>query len=455
MIQKLYPYQREVAAAVLESVFEHKGLTFSVEIARQGGKNELSAQLELLLLTLFMDAPQNIVKCAPTFKPQAVISMMRLKERLNDAGFGGIWTSEMGYIIRLGEARVIFLSAEEGANVVGNTAHLLLETDEAQDVSKERYAKAFRPMGATTNCTSILYGTAWDDATLLEEVKQQNIELEKKDGVKRHFEYGWQEVSKFNPSYLAYVEGERQRLGENHPLFLTQYCLKPLHGGGGFFNFQQLALLQGDHARLSHPEEGRVYVAGIDLGGESEVAADAMLRSLRPKQDSTIITIGEIDFIESNSGNRPRIKIVQHYAFTGRNHAELYPELVAILRDIWRCRRIVIDATGVGQPVYSFLRKALGARLLPFVFTATSKSELAFNLLAAVNSDGLKLYRGDGSPEYKEFRYEMERAKSAYRPGRTMNFFVDEVDGHDDYLMSLALTVEAGRKYEPREARGA
>jgi len=57
-----------VALAILESVFNRKGLTFSVEIARQGGKNELSAQLELLLLTLYITEPQNLVKCSPTFK---------------------------------------------------------------------------------------------------------------------------------------------------------------------------------------------------------------------------------------------------------------------------------------------------------------------------------------------------------------------------------------------------
>ena len=78
---RLRPYQREVAAAILDSVFGGKGLTFSVEIARQGGKNELSAQLELLLLTLYMAEPKNLVKCSPTFKPQTVISMMRLKDR--------------------------------------------------------------------------------------------------------------------------------------------------------------------------------------------------------------------------------------------------------------------------------------------------------------------------------------------------------------------------------------
>ena len=51
-ISRLRPYQRQVALAILDSVFSKKGTTFSVEIARQGGKNELSAQLELLLLTV-------------------------------------------------------------------------------------------------------------------------------------------------------------------------------------------------------------------------------------------------------------------------------------------------------------------------------------------------------------------------------------------------------------------
>ena len=91
-----------------------------------------------------MTEPQNLIKCSPTFKPQTVISMSRLKDRLNDSGFKGIWTTELGYIIRLGNAGAIFLSADESANVVGHTAHILLEVDESQDVSKEKYTEEFR-----------------------------------------------------------------------------------------------------------------------------------------------------------------------------------------------------------------------------------------------------------------------------------------------------------------------
>ena len=454
-INRLRPYQREVALAILDSVFGRKGLTFSVEMARQGGKNELSAQLELLLLTLYMAEPQNLVKCSPTFKPQTVISMTRLKDRLNDAGFAGIWVPELGYIIRLGNAKAIFLSADESANVVGNTAHILLEVDESQDVSKEKYNKEFKPMGATTNVTTVHYGTTWDDVTLLEEVKQTNLELERKDGIKRHFRYDWEEIAKYNPDYLAYVEAERERLGENHPLFLTQYQLLPIHGGGGFLNRQQIAQMKGEHSRKHQHDPVRFYVAGIDLAGEAEEAEDAYLRALKPRRDSTVVTIGELDFSDCGEVmKQPRIKVMEHYWWTGRKHTELYPQLVDILKNVWHCRKVVVDATGVGEPVSSFLRQALGAKVFPFTFTQRSKSELGFNLLAAINSGRLKVYKSDGSAECQEFWFEMEKAKSQYRPNQTMNFYVDPAQGHDDFLMSLALTVEAANQYVPRGARG-
>ena len=454
-LNRLRPYQREVAVAVLDSVFTRKGLTFSVEMARQAGKNELSSQLELLLLTLYMAEPLNLVKCSPTFKPQTVISMTRLKERLNDAGFEDIWTAELGYIIRLGNARAIFLSADESANVVGNTAHILLEIDESQDVSKEKYTKEFKPMGATTNVTTAHYGTTWDDSTLLEEIKQTNLDLELRDGIKRHFRYDWQEVAKYNPDYRLYVEAERDRLGEDHPLFLTQYRLLPIKGGGGFLSSAQKAQLQGDHPRVRTHEPGKTYIAGIDLAGEAEEVEGAMLRSLKPRQDSTVVTIGELDFsVCDGVQKQPRIEVVEHYRWTGRKHTELYPQLVDILKNVWKCKRIVVDATGVGEPVSSFLKKALGSRVRPFTFTQQSKSELGFNLLAVINSGRLKMYKGDGSEEYQQFWLEMERAKSQYRPSQTMNFYVDPTEGHDDFLMSLALLAEAADQYSLRGARG-
>jgi len=286
-------------------------------------------------------------------------------------------------------------------------------------------------------------------------VKQTNLELERKDGIKRHFRYDWQEVAKYNPDYLAYVEAEKERLGGNHPLFLTQYCLSPIHGGGGFLNQQHKAQLAGKHSRKYRADSKNVYIAGIDSAGEAEEEIKTTLKVVKTRQDSTVVTIGELDFSATDElQKQPRLNIVEHYWWTGKEHCRLYSHLMDILSNVWHFRRVVIDATGLGQPVSSFLKKSLGSSILPFTFTTQSKSHLGFNLLAAINSGGLKMYAGEGSAEYREFWFEMERAKSQCRPNKTMNFYVDPGEGHDDFLMSMALLVEASQKYSPSSARG-
>ena len=460
----LCPYQVEVGRAVLDSVLNRRGLTFTVEMARQGGKNELSAQLEVLLLTMGMARGLSLVKAAPTFVPQCLISLRRLTERLDDAGFNGFWSREGAHAVRLGKARQFFLSAEPTANVVGMTARPLLEVDEAQDVDKDKFFKEFRPMGASTNATTVLYGTPWDGASLLEEVKEAHLEAERRDGVKRHFSFDWEAVAACNPLYRRYVESERARLGEDHPLFRTQYLLLPIAGRGGLFSPQQLAGMQGNHPRQHGPTAGKMYVAGLDVAGGGDAStlrraqdtASSSTSSLHSSvRDATVLTIGDLDFSScSEMLPEPGIRVVEHYHWRGVPHSQLLPQLVDILKSRWACRRVVVDATGIGHTVANFLERALGkAVVTPFTFTAQSKSRLGYELMAAVNTGRVKMYAKDGSQEWGEFWQEMHAAKAQYRINRTLNFYVEESQGHDDYLTSLALLVEASR-YLPRVARG-
>jgi len=453
MKNTLRPYQVEIGRAILDSVLHHKGLTFTVEIARQGGKNELSAQLEVLLLTLFMAQGGNIVKAAPTYVPQLLQSILRLKDRLSEAGYDGVWRKEALNIFTMGKARQIFLSAEPSARVVGATAHILLEMDEAQEIGKGKFYKEFRPMGASTNVTTVLYGTPWDGDSLLEEVKATNLEQERADGVKRHFRYDWEAVARHNPLYQTYVEGERQRLGEEHPLFRTQYLLLPAHTGGGLLSGSRQAQLQGTHARRHAPEAGKTYVAALDVaGGPSDADGFAEASASR---DSTVLTVGELDFANGDPiTGEPQVRIVEHVWWTGVSLAALHPQLLDLMR-LWKPRRLVVDATGLGQGAASFLSRhvGMGGIVEPFVFTAQSKSRLGFDLLAAVNSGRLKAYAPDGSREHQELWRQLARAEAHLRPNRSMTFGVAASKGHDDFLMSLALLVEAAR-YLPRLARG-
>ena len=198
---------------------------------------------------------------------------------------------------------------------------------------------------------------------------------------------------------------------------------------------------------------GKIYVAGIDLAGEAEITEELEL-TVRGR-DATVITIASIGFPPDNAVvKEPHIEVVEHYCWVGRKHPDLYRLMADLLRNTWGCSRIVVDATGVGEAVASFLRSSLGSRVIPFKFSQVSKSALGFNLLAAVNSGRLRLYKGDGSEDYRELMFELERARSVCRPNQTINFFVDPLEGHDDYLMSLALCVEAASGLRPKKAVG-
>ncbi len=96
-------------------------------------------------------------------------------------------------------------------------------------------------------------------------------------------------------------------------------------------------------------------MAGVDLAGEAEAASegpveDAMVRAVKPRQDSTVATIAELDFSVADEVNPdPGIKVVEHCWWTGRPHTSLYPQLVDVLKRLWGCKRVVVDSTGVGD----------------------------------------------------------------------------------------------------------
>ncbi len=422
-------------------------------VARQGGKNEISAWIEAALLSAYSRAAVTAIKAAPTFYPQARISISRLENVLRRKRIH--YAFQHASLFSVGRARQLFLSAHPSGNVVGNTASLLLEIDESQDVSPDKFNRDFVPMGASSNVTTIHYGTAWDDHDLLQQVKQSNLELQRADGIQRHFEFDWQAVAQHNPHYQRFVEAEQQRLGGDHPLFLSQYCLTPVSDDGRFLDNTRQALLQGNHSRKNAPLVGRTYVAGIDLAGESEDPANRGIRASEPLRDSTVVTIGELRYLDDGFGSKlPTLSVVEHFWWKGKPHTETFSTLVHLLKNVWACRRVVVDATGVGAGVAAFLRKTIGPSIVkPFTFTARSKSDLGFDLLAAINSGRLHTYKPDGSPDSTEFWSQISKARSTVRPNQTINFFVEPSQGHDDFLTSLALLVHASH-YIPRRASG-
>jgi hypothetical protein len=465
MGKPLYPYQLEIAEAILASIESHQGHIFTVMMARQSGKNQLSAVIEAYLLNSRHEG--TIVKAAPTFTPQIINSRLRLLSLLADESTRDrMWTSE-GYIAGLAPdrdpallrahagPRVMFFSAAPESNVVGATADLLLEIDEAQDVTHEKFNRDFRPMASTKNATTILYGTAWSDETLLAQQRATNLALEEHFGQRLHFEYDWRTLAAINPAYRTYVEQEIARLGEDHIAIQTQYFLRPISGAGYLLNALQRTLLQGTHSWEDEPLSEGNYVAGMDVAGEDRPAPlSATHRGVstpRRQRDSSILSIGRVHY---NTLSMPCIEVVHQQWWTGMSQGDQFAATVALI-ERWGVRTLVIDSTGLGEGLSSLLFDYLGKeRVTRFTFTRPSKSHLAYQLLSLISSGRLKLYNPHTSPSniYQECWHQLCHARYRLPGPDILDMYVDPSEGHDDFLISLALLCEALKDFTPPAA---
>ncbi len=403
---KLRRYQEAVALAVADSVMGGKGLSFVVMFPRQSGKNELQAQIETYLLLMLQEQEGEIVKVSPTWKPQTLNAMRRLERVLSKNLFArDMWAKESGYIYRLNTARIFFFSGNPEASIVGATASALLEVDEAQDIEIAKFDRDIAPMAASTNATRVFWGTAWTSRTLLHRELAAARAAEAEDGVRRAFVLSADEVAQEVPAYGKFVAGQVARLGRNHPSVRTQFYSEEIEAESGMFPPARLALMAGSHPAQTEPAPGSVYAFLLDVAGQDEgVSSDPSSISNQqssvsnPQRDSTALTIVEVDLssLADPLVLKPTYRVVRRRIWTGAAQTLQYSQ-VKSLAETWRPRHIVVDATGIGAGLASFLGKAFPGKVIPFVFNASSKSKLGWDFLAIVETGRFK----DFSPSLK------------------------------------------------------
>ncbi len=476
----LRPYQVVPARAIVESVDKGLGRQFAVVFSRQAGKDEMLAQLLVFLLTRYQLRGGGAVLAAPTFRPQAALSRDRLIARLDNPLTASNWKKRDGYAVTVGKASARFLSAAPGANARGQTADLLLVANEAQDIQPEIWDAVFDPMAASTNATTLFLGTVWSRDTLLARQMRHFEALEQQDGVRRVWRVGWETVAQELPAYGDRVRARIEQFGIGHPFIKTEYCLEELDGEGGLFPPGRLALLRGDHERRHQAEAGKRYALLVDVAGEEEGGGGPGSFTDDSRRDSTALTVIELQPSpptplphagEGRNGRLHAYRVVDRVAWTGTRHTELHAALVHLARVVWRASVVVVDATGVGAGLASFLSASLSVRsegypaiqVVPFVFTQASKSALGWDLLGLIDSGRLTDYRDDsatGTPEGRltALFWDQMRAttyETVPGPGKLLRWQVPAGRGHDDLVMSLALVATLDNvDWRVRTARG-
>ncbi len=450
----LYSYQREAANAIIKSVIQQDGKTFVLIFSRQSGKDEVLANIFLFLMFRCIEQGINIVCAQPTFKPQTINAMERLRSR--GINFGHQLKRTAGYIIRLGQARVCYFSAEPTANQVGATADRLLVMNEAQDIDPAVFDKRFAPMAASGFATKVFSGTSWTSNTLLAREKRAALEAEKLDGVKRVFMINADQVGKINKLYARHVASEIQKLGRNHPLIRTQYFCEEIDAQVGMFNAARRALMQGDRPPLDSPPilggagGGSIYTFLLDVAGQDEARMnlDDAAPLTNPGRDSVSLTIASIDLSSLATLQAPTYRFVNRQQWTGENHLVIFGKIKSLI-EAWQPQHIVMDATGVGEGLWALLDKAFPGRVIPVKFSQQVKSELGWRYLAIIETGRVR----DCCPtDAVRAQYEACQSEILPGPAKTLRWGVPEgargLDGeliHDDYLLADALIAEVDR----------
>lgn len=440
-IPGLRRYQLETLRSLQRNIVADRGQTFTVMFPRQAGKNEISAWLVAGLLLAHGDRGGSVVVCAPSFRPQAALSLERTLGQLHRwQGRFALKARREGQVIHCGAAHATFLSASPSANVAGHTASLLLVADEAQDIDAAWFDRQFRPMTASTGASTVLFGTPWSGNSLLEDAIAAN---RRHDAALRgspesislrswHHEFSWPEVARYNPPYGRFVELERERLGANHPIFRSQYELVPAAGENRLLSPAALTAIATDERLAAGPADGDRYVAGLDFAGDSVGG------------DSTVMTIGRCA-----AGG---LEVVAVEAWTGMAYESQVAAALTLARH-WRLERLVCDATGLGAALTDRLRTELGRVVSPLVFTRAEKSALGFALQAAAGTRRLHIPRG-GSEGIARLWRELHLCRVELAGSHQIGWGAPPGE-HDDCVASLALCLRAAETVgAPRRAVG-
>jgi hypothetical protein len=279
-----------------------------------------------------------------------------------------------------------------------------------------------------------------------------------RDGRPRVWRVPWQDVAQELPAYGDRVRARIAQFGEEHPFIRTEYCLEELDGDGLFFPPDRREQLRGDHPRQRRAQPGSRYAFLLDVAGEESGSASAQLGQLNGRpggRDSTALTVVEV----VPGPERPTYHVVDRRGWIGLNHQSVYARIVDLARSVWRPSAIVVDATGIGAGLASFLSQTfragpLRARsrppavgtpgnpvVIPFIFTQSSKSALGWDLIGLIEGGRLKEYADDNEPITRRFWDEIAAVTFEVQPGpgQHVRWGVPPRRGHDDFVMSLAL----------------
>ena len=401
------PYQREIAAAVAGDVLHERASVFTVEMPLGAGVRELASQLEMLVMSVNVNAGGSLLRVAPT---EAALVKDRLVAHLREGALNGLWSSTAENV-RLGRARVRYVTHEQLPTVRGSFS--LIQVVDAHLLNHAGLER-IRLLAAASGATAVFYGRPWSGETPFEQLKVRNKQSQASGGGPLHFRAPLDRVIAELPDYADRAAKARRTLGPEHPEYTTAYELRPVTAGRAFPVEQLHSLFSGRRARRA--VTGGEVVASIVLTRLPEPGAAL----LAPASATAVVTLAE----RAPDG----LRVIDHRWLETVDAASLARAIARFTSKTWACARVTVrpQAGRAAGQVRRLLDSELGARRVIWLDDPpVARSAEVSDLIAAVLTGRLSLYAMDGSHEYRMLRHEVESASLRLGDGRGLDLAME------------------------------
>jgi len=311
-------------------------------------------------------------------------------------------------------SRIIALPCSENL-LRGYTAQMVI-CDEASFMPEEVITQVIFPMLSTTDGYAIFLSTPWgkdhffyrafvNPAYSVHRVKSSECPLIKREFLEE------MKANMTREAYLMEYEAEFvEALNSYFPQDLIRKCVELAQKlGVELYGSLEAVFPSGD------------YYAGVDFG---------------KLQDYSVVTVlrreGDV------------LKLVYLYQFPLETpYSQVIGHLVRANQK-FRFRKVLVDQTGVGEPVLEELRNQGSSNVEGLKFTVETKEELLSNLKIVMEQNRLAI------PYHRQLCTQINEQQYAYSKSGHLQFS-HPTNSHDDMLWSLALSAYAAREPPRKE----
>jgi len=453
--ENLHPYQRNLAARIIEAVVLNDTVELTALQSRQSGKtHSVAFALSVLLILLPRLAkiyPELLGKYSKGFWVGAfaptddqietlfsrVVTMLtsdHATEILQDEEIDDVVEKDGKKVLRFRKSGSLIRmqSAHPRAKVESKSYHFIV-IDEAQEVNDRMIGKSIIPMLAYYAGSRILIGTpTYTKGHFYRAIQYNKREQTKRGAKQNHFQADWRECAKYNPDYKRFILMEMDRIGEDSDEFRLSFNLEWLLDQGMFLRASKLNPDSDEFIGLKNLEIVKPWYR------------DPLLVGIDPARtnDSTVVTVVWTDWTRQDPFGLREHCVFNWLELHNMPWEEQYYEIVNFLEN-YNVFAVAVDSQGMGGPVAERLGLLLPKSEVHLIPSDSATQSKRWKHLTQLLDRGLVTFPAHAKTRrlrsYRRFTQQMEDLEKKYQGPYLLASAPEENNAFDDYPDSLAL----------------